>query len=189
MPTMKNNNINAELIEQAKGGSQRAYSKLYNLYYGMVRSTIMGIVKNYDIADDLASEVFVKVFAKIMDFKKDISFQLWLKTIAVNHSIDFIRKKENTREMHYIDDEAASEFIYTDLSNPETDMINREDAAIVREELDLYGGNMGKVIRMRFDEGLKYRQIAERMNIEIGTVKHYIHRAKQRVKKEVINNN
>jgi RNA polymerase sigma-70 factor (ECF subfamily) len=178
---------NTELIDGMREGSQRAYTTMYNLYSRMVCATIFGIVKNRDIADDLTSEVFMKIFNNIASFKKDVSLQLWVKTIAVNHSIDYIRRTANKRDMLYIDDEMASDFVITDLSNPETDMIKKEDSGVARIGLDAYGGNMGIAMRLRFDEGLKYRQIAERLGISIGTVKHYLYRAKERVKKEVEN--
>lgn len=56
----------------------------------------MGVVKNTDIADDLTSVVFTKAYEKLSMYTQHISFNMWLKTIAVNASIDYIRRNKKS---------------------------------------------------------------------------------------------
>ena len=78
-------------IELAKNGNNRAIAYLYNKYYKVVYNTLLYIVKDKNIAADLTSEVFIKAFNSLDKFYINISFEMWLKTIANNKGIDFIR--------------------------------------------------------------------------------------------------
>ena len=80
----------SELIKQAKEGNQLAFTKLYEKYKQIIYVTIYRIVNNKDAADDLLSITFVKAFSKLDSYVTNISFEMWLKTIAINSSIDYI---------------------------------------------------------------------------------------------------
>ena len=95
----------SDLIKQAKEGKQIAFSKLYERYKKNIYITIIKIVKNKDVADDLLSITFVKAFTKLDSFVDNISFELWLKTIAINSSIDYIRHTKKESNLYWIDDD------------------------------------------------------------------------------------
>ena len=84
---MKQEIIN--LVEQAKTGSERAFSELYNKYYKTVWFTIYNIVKNRDVTEDLISVVFTKAYMKMDSYTEHISYEMWLKTIAELTAIVF----------------------------------------------------------------------------------------------------
>jgi len=165
-----------EAIEAAKGGSQKAFTFLYDTYHGVIYNNIYRIVKNKDVADDLLSETFLKAFKNIDKFTKNISFEMWLKTIANHHSIDFIRSMNKRRNDVYIDDELLSEFIYTDNSNPEKDMIKKEEYGLFENALKGLSDRSKQVLTLRYQKGLKYQEIADKLKLDLGTIKHYIHR-------------
>ena len=78
-----------KLVEEVKiNRSEKAFSKIYHHFYKTIWLTIYNIVKNKDIADDLISITFTKVYQKIESFVDNISFEMWLKTIAINTAID-----------------------------------------------------------------------------------------------------
>ena len=170
-----------EAIELAKSNSEKAYSMLYKQYYKSIHNVVYNIVRNQDLADDLTSEVFLKAFKKIDKYSKDISFEMWLKTIANNHCIDFIRSSVKLKNNIYIDDDQMSDFDITDYSNPEKDYIKKEHSIILNESIASIGGKMGIAIRMFVYGQHTYKEIAEHLGINIGTVKHYIHKAKQKL--------
>lgn len=68
-----------DLIEQAKKGSQKAFSELYYRYKSNIWYTILNVVKNTDVADDLTSIVFTKAYEKLSTYVNHISFEMWLK--------------------------------------------------------------------------------------------------------------
>ena len=170
-----------EAIELAKAGSQKAFTMLYNTHYRAVYCNVYNIVKNKDVADDLTSETFLKAFKSIDKFTKDISFEMWLKTIANHHSIDFIRSGKKNQGDLYIDDELEQEFVHTDYSNPEKEMIKKEESEMLAKTISKMGSRQKEIIQMRFTEELTYQEIADRLGLSIGTIKHYLHRYKEKI--------
>jgi len=170
-----------EAIELAKVGSEKAFTYLYNTYHKVIYSNIYYIVKNKDVADDLLSETFLKAFKNIDKFTKDISFEMWLKTIANNHSIDFIRSINKEQNNVYVDDDLLKEFIYTDNSNPEKELIKKEEYGRFERGLVSLSKKQEEVLRCRYNDNMSYKEIAEKLNLSIGTIKHYIHRYKNKL--------
>ena len=170
-----------DIVAEAKNGSQRAFTELYNKHYRVIYYSICGMVRNPDLAEDLTSEAFTKAFMAIDKFDKNISFELWLRTIANRHTIDFIRSANRRKGIEAVDDGDIESFVYTDNSNPEKDMINSEENKIRKDRLNGIGGNAKKVLVMRYRDGLKYQEIADKIGVSIGTVKSYISKYKQKV--------
>jgi RNA polymerase sigma-70 factor (ECF subfamily) len=176
------------IIEEARNGSQRAYTKLYNKYNKSIYGTIYNITRNTDVSDDILSETFTRAFKNLDRFTKDISFEMWLKTIANNRSIDFIRSGMKTKNDVYVDDDQLSEFIYTDWNNPEKDYIQKESEQILENAIFHLKGRSKEVLTLRFYNNLTYQEIADKLGLKIGTVKHYISRYKQKITENIKNN-
>jgi len=176
-----------EQIELAKAGSEKAFTLIYNTYYKSIYNNIYNIVKNKDVSDDLISETFVKAFKNIDKFTKDISFEMWLKTIANNTSIDFIRRSEKLKDLVYSDDDQINEVIHTDYSNPESDYIKREMSKELRRNIDGLSNRAREILILRFVDERTYQEIADQLNISIGTVKHYIFKYSAVIKKNMLN--
>jgi len=172
----------ADIIEEAKLGSERAFTTLYNLYNRNIYNIIYNIVKNRDVADDLTLETFTKAFKNLHKFTKDFSFELWLKTIANNHSIDFIRSGKKTIGDISMDDDDLNEFIYSDYSNPEKDMIKKQSLELIEQKISELSPRAREVMDLRYKKGMTYQQIADSLKISIGTVKSYISKATKIVK-------
>ena len=125
-----------DLVEQAKNGSQLAFTKLYNTYNKMVWFTIFNIVKNSDVTDDLVSIVFTKAYKKLDSYVNHISFEMWLKTIAVNASIDYIRRNKKEQLNNYVDED-ESPIQLSDLEkSPEENLILKEKLDIVLQTIN-----------------------------------------------------
>lgn len=172
----------AELIGEAKLGSQRAFTALYNKYNRSIYGTIYNIVKNRDVADDLLSETFTKAFKNIDKFTKDISFEMWLKTIANNHSIDFIRGGIKQKNDISIDLDLENEYIYSDYSNPEKELIKKEGIELLEKGISELSPRAREVLTLRYTKGHSYQQVADALGMRIGTVKSYISKATNKLK-------
>jgi RNA polymerase sigma-70 factor (ECF subfamily) len=172
----------AELIGEAKLGSQRAFTMLYNKYHRSIYNIIYNIVKNTDVADDLLSETFTKAFLNINKFTRDISFEMWLKTIANNHSIDFIRGGQKRKDDISMDNELLDEFIHTDFSNPEKELIKKESFELLEQGINELSPRAREVLSLRYTKGHSYQQIADILGMSIGTVKSYISKATNKLK-------
>ena len=174
------------LVEEIKTkGSEKAFSKLYHYYYKTIWLTIYNIVKNKDIADDLISITFTKVYQKIESFVDNISFEMWIKTIAINTSIDYIRKMKNEKLNNYIDDEESTIQLNELSESPEDENIAKENVEIIMKALPKLRKRYRDLIQARID-GKSYKQISYELDIPESTLKSTLSKARVRLK-EIIN--
>jgi RNA polymerase sigma-70 factor (ECF subfamily) len=175
------------LIEHAKLGKQDAFTKLYDRHHKLIRYIIFDIVKNGDVADDLLSVTFTKAFARINSYVNPISFEMWLKTIAVNTAIDYIRSTKNEKQNHYIDSE--DNYIQLDSNDlsPEEEIIKRENAEQLKVALRRLRFKYRNILELRYFKGLSYEQLAEELSVPIGTIKSDLNKAKKKLR-EFYNN-
>lgn len=171
------------LVEQAKSGSERAFNKLYLQYKQTIWFTIYNIVKNRDIADDLVSVVFTKVYMKLESYVSHISFEMWLKTIAVNTSIDYIRRMKKEQLNNYVDDDESTIQLSDVERSPEEDLVLKEKLKIVLEAIPTLKTKYRELITARM-EGLSYKDIAEKLAMDELTVKSELNKARQKLKQK-----
>lgn len=170
------------IIEQAKGGDQKAFTYLYNKYYKLIRLVIWEIVRNDDVADDLASVTFTKAFDKIDTYIKHISFEMWLKKIASNTAIDYIRRIKDETTNHYVDSDDSFIELESSETDPESKMLKKEALKKLSEALLLIRSSYRDILEMRYLEDLSYREIADRLSVPEGTVKSDLHKAKRKLR-------
>ena len=170
-----------DLVEQAKNGSQLAFTKLYNTYNKMVWFTIFNIVKNNDVTDDLVSVVFTKAYKKLDSYVNHISFEMWLKTIAVNASIDYIRRTKKEQLNNYIDDDEYTGQLDSDTKSPEEQMILSQNVEVIMKCIPLLRKKYRDLIYARLD-GKSYHQISEELAIPEATVKTCLNKARAKLR-------
>ena len=170
-----------DLIEQAKKGSQKAFSELYYRYKSNIWYTILNVVKNTDVADDLTSIVFTKAYEKLSTYVNHISFEMWLKTITVNTAIDYIRRNKKEQLNSYIDDEESKIQLSGLEHSPEDNMIFQQNVDIVMECIPRLKKKYRDLIYARLD-GKSYQQISQELAIPEATVKTCLNKARQRLK-------
>jgi RNA polymerase sigma-70 factor (ECF subfamily) len=167
-------------IDLAKNNSQKGFTFLYNKYYNVIYRNILYIVKQREIAEDLTSETFLKAFKNIEKFEKDISFEMWLRTIGNNHSIDYIRKKKREDALFAESDE-EEEINYSDKSTPEFAMIDKEEVKLLSTAISKMRGREQLALKLRIYNEMSYKEISEKLGCSIGAVKSYIHKAKAKL--------
>ena len=174
------------LVDNAKNGSYKSFVKLYHKYRPLIWSTIYNIVKNVDVTDDLTSIVFTKAYQRLNTYTNHISFEHWLKTIAVNSSIDFIRKSKYEKLNNYIDDENYNFQVKDNYLSPEDEMIMKEKLDLIYKTLP----TLKKKYRLYLEErlnGVSYKDIAEKYNTNEDNVKCVLNKARKTLKR-IINN-
>jgi RNA polymerase sigma factor (sigma-70 family) len=186
----------ADLIRRASAGEQAAFKLLEKKYRGAIASLIRRMMNNNpnDI-DDLVQETFIKAFQAIGNFNNEYAFSTWLYKIASNHCIDFLRKKR--LKTFSIDQpietkEGKVEYeIYDDSATPDIELNSRERAKLIRTAIDELPEKYRIVIQMRHEEDLDYQDIADKLDIPLGTVKAHLFRARamlyKKLKGEVVN--
>lgn len=184
---MNSTNINS-LVESTKQGSQSAFNKLYRYYKPLIWKIIYNMIHNKDLADDLSSIVFTKIYTKINSYTDNISFEMWIKTITINSVIDYIRKYKYEKLNEYIDNEDCK----IQLEEVET---SPEEKSIIKEQLDLVINLIPTLKRSYREvllakiEGLTYKEIAQKLNIDEDSVKSILNKSRQILRRKVNNFN
>lgn len=173
-----------ELVIQARKGNQRAYSKLLERYQNSIYHNMLGMVKNSEDAHDLTMEAFGKAFRKLDSYAPTYAFSTWLFRIAINNGIDYIRK----RRMYFmsiddpISEDGERDFsgnLKADMRDPEEEVIREQMRQMMRKLVANLKGKYRIMIELRFFEELSYEEIANELDIPLGTVKAQLFRAKQ----------
>ncbi len=188
--TTTKNNLSAkaqkdyELVQAATAGDQAAFRTLMERYRYSVYHQLYSMVKDKDDAEDLTLEAFGKAFNKLSSYEPTFAFSTWLFKIAINNCIDHIRKKRLVTLS--IDDaispESETSFarnIKDSKNDPEQDVIRDQKLELMRRAVKQLSTKYRTMIEMRYFEELSYNEIAEELNIPLGTVKAQLFRAKE----------
>lgn len=169
-------------IEEARNGSQKAYRTLYNTYYRLIRYIIYNSIKDEEVTTELVEITFIKAFEKLNSFTESISFEAWLKTVAVNTVIDYLRRKKNENINISLDDENYTVQITEENRDPESDIIKSESLELLRIALSKLRYKYKNILELRYFKELSYEQISKELGVPVGTVKSDLNKAKRRLK-------
>lgn len=171
------------LVEQALKGDQKAYTALLKKYRDTIYYMLLKMVKNQNDADDLTIEAFGKAFRNLSQYTTDYAFSTWLFRIASNNCIDFLRKKravtipiDSTTESEEYD---TGIMIQTSDLNPEEDMIKSQNTEELMDIIQQLKPRYRQLIELRYFKELAYEEIAQYMQLPLGTVKAQLFRARE----------
>jgi RNA polymerase sigma factor (sigma-70 family) len=163
---------------------QKAYAELMDRYREPVYFMLLKMVNNKDDAEDLTIEAFGKAFRRMAQYTPQFAFSTWLFKIASNNCIDFIRKKKI--KAISIDQGFASEdgdtyeiSVKDSVLDPAEAMQKEERIKKMREIVDRLKPRYRKLVEMRYFEELAYEEIAEQLDLPLGTVKAQLFRARE----------
>ena len=175
-----------ELIERAKRGDERAFRELLRKYERPVFNICYRMVRNEQEAQDLAQDAFVKVFAMLERYNPSYAFSNWLFKITSNLCIDSMRKRRIATlpmDQPVTSDKGEYERQYeSPTDNPETVMMKGEKMGMLAEAIDKLPEHYRIMIVLRHQEDLSYEEIADTLDVPLGTVKARIHRAREMLK-------
>ena len=182
-PNFSANAVNDfNLVVRAKEGDQKAYAELMQRYKDSIFFMVLKMVNNKDDAMDLTVETFGKAFENIEKYKPDFAFSTWLFRIATNASIDFIRKKRlNVVSIDTgVDDEGDDRplQIKSESLNPEESSIKKQQNEQLKLLVEKLPQRYKTLIVLRYYEELSYEEIAQELDIPLGTVKAQLFRAR-----------
>jgi len=173
-----------DLIRKAIDFNDRnAYADLMGNYRDSIYFMLLKMTNNKDDAEDLTIEAFGKAFKKLEQYTPNYAFSTWLFKIASNNCIDFIRKKKH----HLISldkefqDEAGTELaqrIPSEVLDPEEELIKSQKIKIMREVVDKLKPHYRILIELRYFKEYSYEEIAQELNLPLGTVKAKLFRAR-----------
>ena len=204
--TLKNSEISGqeienseeqELVFRASKGDAQAFSELVRKYERLVYNLSYQASGNADDAFDISQEVFIKVYRSLRKFRGDCRFFTWLYRITMNTVKDYLRtqKRKKTVSLSDYDEEDENSPGTRDIpddtaeADPEEMTERKERRALVRQAIAQLSEDHRIIITLRDMEGYSYEEIAEMLELEIGTVKSRLNRARQAIKEYLLERN
>ncbi len=171
------------IVQRAISGDQQAYAALQKQYAPLIRRVIRKMLRNPDIEEDVLQDIFIKIFSSLERYAPTHPFAAWVYRIASNHCIDVLRKRQlptQSLERFYPADEGESQrYEIPDSSfRPDEALQRKERAELLHRAIAQLPEHYQRVIYLRHFEELEYQEIAERLQLPLGTVKAQLFRAR-----------
>lgn len=185
----------ASWVEQARAGDMNALTRLVTRYQDRILNTCWRICGNLEDAQDLAQETFLKAIESLGTFRHKANFYTWVFRIAVNVSISHRRKAARSvklslhgRDGEMIGDQHNARLagrVSEDPQDPPARLSKSETGRLVLEAMNELDEEHRAVLVLRDMEAFDYHQIAEILEVPVGTVKSRLHRARMELRNRV----
>ncbi|MBC8172944.1 MAG: RNA polymerase sigma factor [Chitinophagales bacterium] len=166
-----------QIIEHCIAGERPAQKALYDKYSSKMMGICLRYANDYQSAEDILQEGFVKAFRNIGKFRHEGSFEGWLRRIMVNTAIEIHRRKNNMYPILEVDN-IDIPLIHEDAVS----MLAKEDIMVMVRKLS---PGYRTVFNLYAIEGYSHKEIAEQLNISEGTSKSQLARARYILMKQV----
>ena len=190
-PTLDLPNLpDADVARLAQQGREPAFRELVRRYERPVFSLVFRMVRDTATAEDLAQETFIKVLNHIDKYRPEFKFSSWLFKIANNVAIDHLRRRQlstisidGAPNASSAADVEATRFDIADKSESALDAMEaRELGSAIERAIGALRPEYRSCIMLRHVEGRSYEEIAATLDLPLGTVKTYIHRARHQLR-------
>lgn len=175
------------LIRRAQSGDEGAFEQLLLAHQKSVYNLCLRMAGNPDDALDLSQEAFIRAWRALGQYQFDAAFSTWLFRLTSNVCIDFLRKQKRQQHMSLTvtdEDESGEEFAVPDPApGPEEQAVHNERRQAVARAMAALPEDYRAVMQLRAVEALSYEQIAEILDIKVGTVKSRLARARAQLRK------
>lgn len=172
------------LILAAQDGEEYAYQQLMLKYRKSVYYLVLKMIKNAEDAEDLTQESFTKAFSSLHSFDARFAFSTWLFRISTNTTIDFIRRKKlQTTSIHSgrENEDGSTNYLQIEDHNPHPDESyhKKQRKQYLQLAISRLPDRYRQLVELRYFEELSYEEIAQRLEVPIGTVKAQLHRSRE----------
>ena len=176
---MENGTDDLKLVAAACDGDKKAYGDLVGIYQKRLFRFVYMMLGRRDTTEDIVQEAFVKGYLALSSFERSRPFYPWISTIARNLALNFIKRSE--REKTETEIEHDFDTLPAKIDNPHDELIEKENdrklAGAVKALPEVYR----TVFVLRMFEKLSYEEIAEKLNITLGTVNSRLFRAREKL--------
>jgi RNA polymerase sigma-70 factor (ECF subfamily) len=179
-----------EVVRHAARGREAAYRELIRRYQRPVFSLIYRMVRDRELAEDLAQETFIKVLNAIDSYRPEYKFSSWIFKIANNAAIDQLRRRAlNTLSLDgspNAENAEAVEATTLQIGDPRESQLDEVTSKELGSQIEAAIGQLRPEYRscilLRHVDGRSYEEIAQVLDLPLGTVKTYIHRARNELR-------
>ena len=169
-----------QLILDAQGGSHTAFRELVELHMRQVYDLAYGFVDDHDDAEDVAQEVFVKVYHALKSFKRESGFSTWLYRITSNCALDRLKqRKRSVARFVPMDDSHATRVAVHQAAN------QSEENILIERSLHELPTLQRAVVILRHMDGFSTKQVSDILKCSEGTVKTHLHRGLKKMRKKL----
>jgi RNA polymerase sigma-70 factor, ECF subfamily len=176
------NDLSPDLADRLKDGDPLAFRELVEAYKRKFYGLAFEYTRNHADAEDVSQAAFVKVYRSIGTFQKGASLNSWLYRVVVNTAIDHLRK----RPFFPAEYSAAGS---GDITPGSADPAQEAEAKLLRRKidaaLDLVSERERTAFLLRYDQDLSLQEIAEVLEVSVGSVKSYLFRSGRKLRREL----
>ena len=180
-----------EVVALARDGREAAYRELIRRYERPIFSLILRMVRDRQLAEDLAQETFIKALNAIGSYRPEFKFSSWIFKIANNAAIDHLRRRElDTLSLDGSPNAATPDAVEATVlqvgdkgESPLDELEARELGGAIEVAIAQLRPEYRACILLRHVEGHAYEEIAQMLDLPLGTVKTYIHRARNELRR------
>ncbi|MBL8693314.1 MAG: sigma-70 family RNA polymerase sigma factor [Planctomycetes bacterium] len=174
-----------ELVARVKEGDETAFREIVERHRHRIFALCFRLLRDTEAAEDAAQETFVKAFRRIDSFRGDSQLYTWLYRIAANVAHDAMQSRRRHRMVEADDLTTLEPPRHDDPRRPDREMEREDMRRIARAAISKLPPLFRTVLVLREYEGLEYREIAEALDISVGTVMSRLFRARMRFKDAV----
>lgn len=168
------------LTHGLKQGDRAVFDQIFRLYYAQLTNYCMQYVSDRDIAEDLVQSFFVKLWIRHKDFDIKTSLKSYLFKSVCNQAYSYLAWQKHQKEQNK---KAAEKLLVNELNNPFEKLNEKEMDALIQEAIESLPEKRREVFLMSRNEGLKNKEIAERLNISVKTVENQMTKALDHLRK------
>ena len=181
------NTAEGALVRRAQAGDETAFQEIVERYQSKVFSIIHGIVRHRNDVEDIAQQVFTKIYFSLRNFDFRSSLITWIYKITVNECFDYLRKKK-VRKLVYESDMSEDEARRVENSEMGASRTARADNSLARRDyvvklLDRVSGQERDLLMLKEVEGYSVEEMAGRLKMNENTIKVKLFRARQKLVK------
>lgn len=183
----------SQFLLELKNQSQSAYGKLLDDYQKKVFNTCLSFVPNIEDAEDIAQEVFVEVYNSVGKFKGNSKLSTWIYRIAVNKSLEFIRKKNTKKRFGFMQSISGNTIpvdkssYFTEFNHPGIQLEDKERNEILFKAINQLPEGQKVVFTLHKIDGLSYKEVSKITDKSISSIESLLFRARKNLK-EVLTN-
>jgi RNA polymerase sigma-70 factor, ECF subfamily len=186
---LEDNNKDIELIGGIVAGREEAFRTLVETYKDYVFRVCMSFVHHVQEAEDLAQEVFIEIFESAGKFRQESKLSTWIYKIAVNKTINHIRRRKRSEWFNILDPLYSSrekrKIEAPDYDEADYGMERDEKHRYLYDSIDSLPTNQKVAFTLHKLDGMSYQEIASVMDLSLSSVESLIHRAKMNLQKKL----
>jgi RNA polymerase sigma factor (sigma-70 family) len=179
----------AEYIAELKSNDRKAYAEFVGVFASRIYNVALNILQRREEAEEVAQDVFIKVFQSINSFDSSCSLKTWIYRITVNKSLDMLRQRKRktpwTVFVNLFGEDGEAKEVAVDSVHPGIQMEQKEEAEILLAAIDKLPERQKAVFVLYQFEDMSYKEIASTLETSVSAVDSLMSRAKKQLREHL----